>query len=74
MTIGTLCLLQLAVGAVIDRRYDQGILRFYPYAVWYPILYWMFLAMATVIALPYLIRRPGHDPVTWTTQRAGSGS
>lgn len=74
MTIGTLCLLQLVVGALIDRRYDQSILRFYPYAVWYPILYWMFLAMATVIALPYLIRRPGHDPVTWTTQRAGSGS
>lgn len=53
---------------------NKSILRFYPYAVWYPILYWMFLAMATVIALPYLIRRPGHDPVTWTTQRAGSGS
>ena len=74
MTIGTLCLLQLAMGALIDRRYDRSILRFYPYAVWYPILYWMFLAVATVIALPYLIRRPGHDPVTWSTQRAGSAS
>ena len=38
MTIGTLCLLQLAMGALIDRRYDRSILRFYPYAVWYPII------------------------------------
>ena len=74
MTIGTLCLAQLAVGALIDRRYDRSILRFYPYAVWYPIVYWMFLALATVIALPYLFRRPGRDSVTWTTRRSGSGS
>ncbi len=74
MTIGTLCLLQLAMGAVIDRRYDRGILRYYPYAVWYPIVYWMFLAVATVIALPHLIRRPGRDSVVWTTRRQGSAS
>jgi hypothetical protein len=34
----------------------------------------MFLALATVIALPYLFRRPGRDSVTWTTRRSGSGS
>ena len=71
MTIGTLCLLQLLVGALVDRPYDRGILRFYAYAVWYPLLYWMFLAVTTTLSLGWLFRRPVQAPVRWNTQRAG---
>ena len=74
MTIGTICLMQLAAGALIDRRYDPFISRYYPYAVWYPIIYWMLLALSTTWALPYLLKRPGKDSITWNTQRKGKGA
>ena len=72
MTIGTLCLLQLLVGALVDRRYDPGILRFYAYAVWYPLIYWMFLSVTTVLSMSWLFRRPQAGSVRWNTQRTGS--
>jgi biofilm PGA synthesis N-glycosyltransferase PgaC len=74
MTIGTICLLQLGTGALIDRRYDPFISRYYPYAVWYPIIYWAILAATTVASLTYLFRRPGKDSITWNTQRKGKAA
>lgn len=74
MSIGTLCLLQLAVGTLIDRRYDRSILRMLPYAVWYPIIYWMFLSLGTVVSLHWLFRRPTRTSVRWNTQRTGASA
>jgi biofilm PGA synthesis N-glycosyltransferase PgaC len=75
MTIGTLCLLQLLIGTLVDRRYDSGILRYFAYAVWYPLVYWMFLSVTTVLSLNWLFKRParGHA-VRWDTRRTGSGA
>ena len=74
MVIATVCIAQLATGALIDRRYDAHILRLFPYSVWYPIIYWAFLAVTTVISLPYLFRKPVKTGVRWVTSREGSGS
>jgi len=71
MTIASICLLQLGVGAWMDRRYDPSITRFVPYAVWYPIIYWAFLALTSVISLPWLFRRQSRQSVRWTTAREG---
>ena len=72
MAIATVCLLQLLPGISTDRGYDVDIVRFLPYAVWYPIVYWAFLALTTVVALPYLFRRPAREAVRWETKREGS--
>lgn len=74
MAIATLCLLQLLTGVLIDRRYDPRVVRYLPYAVWYPMIYWAFLALTTVVALPHLLRRPSRQAVRWTTARVGSAS
>lgn len=74
MAIATLCLMQLLTGVLIDRRYDRGITRFLPYAVWYPLVYWAFLALTTVRALPYLLRAPAREAVRWSTARTGSAA
>lgn len=74
MAIATLCLLQLLTGVLIDRRYDRGIVRFLPYAVWYPLVYWAFLALTTVRALPYLFKAPAREAVRWSTARTGSAA
>lgn len=74
MSIATLCLAQLTTGVLIDRRYDPQVLRYLPYAVWYPIVYWALLALTTVIAMPYLFRRPRAQPVRWQTARTGKSA
>ncbi|MBM5810470.1 MAG: glycosyltransferase [Gammaproteobacteria bacterium] len=71
MTIGTLCLLQLGVGTLVDRRYDRDIWRYFPYAIWYPLVYWALLAVTTVISLRWLFAAPLRTPVTWNTRREG---
>jgi len=67
MVIATTCLSQLLVGTWLDRRYDPETPRFFPYAVYYPIVYWMILSITTFLALPYLFRKPARRAVTWST-------
>lgn len=71
MMIGTLCLTQLLTGVLLDSRYDRSILRYYPVAVSYPIVYWMLMALVTVFATPAgLFRRTPKGAITqWKTQR-----
>jgi hypothetical protein len=71
MTIGTLCLIQLFTGALLDSRYDRTVLRHFPVAVSYPIIYWMLMSLITVYATPIgLFRRRRRGAVTqWKTQR-----
>lgn len=70
MAIATACILQLIVGTAIDSSYDRGTLRYFPYAVFYPIIYWIVLQVAAVIALPHLFKKPRRKAVVWTTRRA----
>lgn len=69
MVIGSFCLIQLAVGTWIDHKYDPEIWLYFPYAVFYPLIYWAFLAFATLLSLPHLFRVPLRRPVTWNTRR-----
>jgi biofilm PGA synthesis N-glycosyltransferase PgaC len=71
MLIGTVCLLQLLTGVILDRRYDPRIGRYYGVAVLYPVIYWMIQAVVTTWATPKgLFRRGGAGGVTrWTPVR-----
>ncbi len=69
MIIATLCVIQLFVGAWMERRYDREILFYYPYAIYYPIVYWMFMSICSVLALPRLFFAPRAKPVRWSTPR-----
>lgn len=69
MVIATLAMLQLLAGTLMDRRYDPDTLKFYPYAVYYPIVYWMLLAWTNFISLPWLVRAPSLQAIRWQTER-----
>jgi hypothetical protein len=71
MMIGTLCLTQLLTGVLLDARYDRTVLRHYPVAVSYPILYWMLMSLITVFSTPVgLVRAARRGAVTqWKTER-----
>lgn len=69
MAIATLAMLQLLTGTLLDRRYDPETLKYYPYAVYYPIVYWMLLAWTNFVSLPWLFRRPSRQSIRWRTLR-----
>lgn len=59
MAIATTCLVQLVIGAWVDRRYDPEIMSSALDAVFYPIVYWMMMAVITFIyTLPALFLKP----------------
>jgi biofilm PGA synthesis N-glycosyltransferase PgaC len=66
MLIGTMCLIQLLTGVILDRRYDRRIPLYYFAAVFYPLIYWIFMAVVTSIATPgAMLRTPKQAPVRW---------
>jgi biofilm PGA synthesis N-glycosyltransferase PgaC len=59
MLISTVCLSQLLTGVLLDRHYDRGLGWYYGVAVFYPIIYWILLAIITATYSPRgLIRNP----------------
>lgn len=69
MIIASVCLLQLLTGLVMDRRYDATMLRLFPTAIFYPLIYWTLMSTITsVYTLPALIRR-GPRLQTWQIKR-----
>jgi biofilm PGA synthesis N-glycosyltransferase PgaC len=71
MLIGTMCLFQLLVGVVLDRRYDRRLPWYYVIAVLYPLIYWMLMAMVTCVSTPIGLfnSTKGADPARWKPVR-----
>jgi biofilm PGA synthesis N-glycosyltransferase PgaC len=71
MLIGTMCLLQLLVGVLLDRHYDRHLPWYYIMAVVYPIIYWMLMALVTFFSTPAGMLRSadGGAPVRWKPVR-----
>jgi biofilm PGA synthesis N-glycosyltransferase PgaC len=72
MLIATTCLAQLLTGVLLERRYDRTLLRYFGFAIFYPILYWLLMACITVFATPIgFVKAPAraHAPTRWRTVR-----
>jgi biofilm PGA synthesis N-glycosyltransferase PgaC len=70
LLIASVCILQLAVGMFLERRYDRGVTREFWIAIFYPLVYWVFMAVVTVVATPAGMFGPLHrTPVRWRTAR-----
>jgi poly-beta-1,6-N-acetyl-D-glucosamine synthase len=70
MTIATACLLQLLTGVMLDRNYDKGLLRYFPFAIVYPLIYWMLMSMITSIYTVDALIRRRPKVQTWNIERA----
>jgi len=54
------CLAQFTVGLILDSFYERrGLLRYLFWAIWYPAIYWVISAAATVVAVPKGIYKYG---------------
>jgi poly-beta-1,6-N-acetyl-D-glucosamine synthase len=71
MLIGTMCLLQLLVGVMLDRRYDRRLSWYYVVAVLYPLIYWMLMAVVTFVSTPVGLFRStkAGTPARWKPVR-----
>jgi biofilm PGA synthesis N-glycosyltransferase PgaC len=70
MLIGTMCLIQLLTGVLLDRRYDRRIPLYYFTAVFYPLMYWIIMAIVTSIATPgAMLGLRKAEPVRWKPVR-----
>ncbi len=49
MLIGMTFFIQSAISLWIERHYEPGLFRFYGWIIWYPIAYWLIMAMTCVI-------------------------
>lgn len=47
--LGAACLMQLLSGVLIDSRYEPNILQEYPFAIFYPLVYWMMMSLSSAI-------------------------
>lgn len=70
MLMATVCLGQLLTGVLLDRRYDEQLGRSYVISIFYPLIYWMFLAIVTVRSTPAgFFREPSKKGTQWKTRR-----
>jgi biofilm PGA synthesis N-glycosyltransferase PgaC len=64
-------LAQAFFGLTIDSRYEKKIVWYHFWVVWYPFLYWIFSALATVYATPKALFRKMGKPAVWTSPDRG---
>jgi poly-beta-1,6-N-acetyl-D-glucosamine synthase len=53
--LSLLCLIQFFIAMTIDSRYDENLLKYYLWAIWYPTFYWYFNALVILRATPKVL-------------------
>ncbi|WP_246794107.1 poly-beta-1,6-N-acetyl-D-glucosamine synthase [Burkholderia perseverans] len=71
MLLVATCVLQIFVGCLIDRRYDEKLLLYLMDAVWYPIAFWLINMITTVVALPTIVLGRRGKRAVWTSPDRG---
>ncbi|NBU25158.1 MAG: poly-beta-1,6 N-acetyl-D-glucosamine synthase [Gammaproteobacteria bacterium] len=69
--LGSVCLLQFAVGAWLDGRYDTRLGRNGYYMIWYPLVFWVIHFAATVVAYPKVVFRGSGRRARWVSPDRG---
>ncbi|SHK85794.1 biofilm PGA synthesis N-glycosyltransferase PgaC [Selenomonas ruminantium] len=69
--ISMVCLLQFLVSILLDSRYDKKLPGIYFWVVWYPVVYWIFNALAAVVATPVALKRDMTTTAVWVSPDRG---
>jgi biofilm PGA synthesis N-glycosyltransferase PgaC len=70
--LGATCLLQFGISLVIDSRYEANTLgRYYYWMIWYPMLYWMIHAAASIVAVPKALWKRRGSRAVWVSPDRG---
>jgi len=71
MLLVATCVLQLIIGCMIDRQYDEKLLFYFMDTVWYPLAFWVINMITTVVALPSIVLRRRGKRAVWTSPDRG---
>jgi biofilm PGA synthesis N-glycosyltransferase PgaC len=70
--LSVLCLIQFIVAMILDKKYDEKLLKYYLWAIWYPTFYWYFNAIVILRAIPKaLFRDKKKKFATWNSPDRG---
>ena len=71
--LALLCLVQFAVAMKLDNKHDEKLLRYYIWAVWYPVFYWYFNALVILRAIPKALKNRNRNGkfATWESPDRG---
>lgn len=70
--LSILCLIQFIVAMTLDKKYDEKLLKYYLWAIWYPTFYWYFNAIVILRAIPKaLFRDKNKKFATWNSPDRG---
>lgn len=71
LVLAVVCLMQFAVGMILDRRYEKRFGGHYYWMIWYPAAFWLLNLGTTVTALPKTLLRRGRQRVVWSGSDRG---
>ncbi|WP_296652924.1 poly-beta-1,6-N-acetyl-D-glucosamine synthase [Paraburkholderia sp.] len=71
MLLVATCVLQIVIGCLIDRRYDEKLLLYLLDTVWYPLAFWLINMVTTVVALPSIVFGRRGKRAVWTSPDRG---
>lgn len=71
LILGVCCVLQFTAGAIIDRRYDERVMRDLVWSIWYPLAFWLLQFATTIVAYPLVLMRRQGTPATWVSPDRG---
>lgn len=69
--LATVCLLQMMISLLLDRRYEKNLLQVYFSVIWYPIAFWLITMLTTVWALPKTLLRKDGQRARWVSPDRG---
>jgi len=69
--LGVCCAVQFTAGAIIDRRYDERVMRDLIWSIWYPLAFWLLQFATTIVAYPLVLMRRRGTPATWVSPDRG---
>lgn len=71
LVLATICLFQIAVSLKIDSRYEPGLLRSFPWMIWYPMAFWLLVFATTVVGFPKAILKRRGKRAVWVSPDRG---
>lgn len=69
--LATVCLMQMFLSLMMDRRYEKNLLSVYSTVIWYPIAFWLLAMLTTVWALPKTLLRKKGQRARWVSPDRG---
>jgi biofilm PGA synthesis N-glycosyltransferase PgaC len=68
------CLVQFIVSLHIDHVYDQKMLRYLFWVIWYPFMYWMITSLTVIVAAPKALLKKKGTRAIWESPDRGIDS